>query len=263
MRWIRYTAAGKTAYGILDGETITEVKGDPFAGYEKTATKHALQSVQIELPVATPPNFFCVGLNYAQHVILAAKKLGIEAKIPERPNVGYRSNNALIAHGRDVIIPADATEKVQYEGELVAVIGRTCRNVAEADALKYVLGYTIGNDVSERTWQKADRTLWRAKNSDTFKPMGPWIDTAVDLDKLETRVRVNGEEHTRFKTNDMIHGVALYISTISRYCTLHPGDVLWMGTDLFSPDLKHGDVVEVEITGLGTLSNRCVKAGVA
>ena len=263
MRWIRYTAAGKTAYGILDGETITEVKGDPFQGYEKTAATHALKSVRIELPVQTPPNFFCVGLNYAQHVVLAAKKLGIPAKLPERPDVGYRSNNALIAHGRDVVIPRDATEKVQFEGELVAIIGSTCRNVSEADALKYVLGYTIGNDVSERTWQKGDRTLWRAKNADTFKPMGPWIDTDVDLDKLETIVRVNGEVATRFKTNDMIHGVALYISTISRYCTMEAGDVLWMGTDDKSPDVKHGDVVEVEITGLGVLRNRFVKDGAA
>lgn len=262
MRWIRYTSGGQTAYGILEGETISEVKGDPFKGYERTATKHALSTVQIEIPVV-PSNFFCVGLNYAEHVIQAAKKLGIEAKLPERPDVGYRSNNALIAHGKDVIIPADATDKVQYEGELVAVIGKRCKNVSEADALQHVLGYTIGNDVSERTWQKADRTLWRAKNADTFKPMGPWIETDVDLDKMETRVRVNGRETTRFKTNDMIHGIALYISTISRYCTMQPGDVLWMGTDLFSPDLKHGDVVEVEITGLGLLRNRFAREGAA
>jgi len=260
MRWIRYTAGGQTAYGLLDGERITEVKGNPFTGYERTSTTHALGAVKIELPVV-PQNFFCVGLNYAEHVIQAAKKLGIQAKLPERPEVGYRSNNALIAHGEDVVIPADATEKVQYEGELVAIIGKRCKNVSEAEALGYVLGYTIGNDVSERTWQKSDRTLWRAKNTDTFKPMGPWIETDVNLDALETRVRVNGAETTRFKTNDMIHGVALYISTISRYCTMEPGDVLWMGTDLFSPDLKHGDVVEVEITGLGILRNRFVKEG--
>ncbi len=259
MRWMRFTAAGRTSYGILEGGTIAEVKGDPFAGYERAGATHALDSVKIELPVV-PQNFFCVGLNYAEHVIQAAKKLGIEAKLPERPDVGYRSNNALVPHGADVVIPADATEKVQYEGELVAVIGKACRNVSEADALDYVFGYTIGNDVSERTWQKADRTLWRAKNTDTFKPMGPWIETDVDLDSLETRVRVNGTETTRFKTNDMIHGVALYISTISRYCTLAAGDVLWMGTDLFSPDLKSGDEVEVEITGIGVLKNRFVKA---
>jgi 2-keto-4-pentenoate hydratase/2-oxohepta-3-ene-1,7-dioic acid hydratase in catechol pathway len=259
MRWIRFTAQGRTAYGLVEGDRIAEVKGDPFDGYERTGTSHALATVRVGLPVV-PSTFYCVGLNYAEHVIQAAKKLGIEAKLPERPDVGYRANNALLAHGQDVIIPADATDKVQYEGELVAVIGKRCRNVSEAEALNYVLGYTIGNDVSERTWQRSDRTLWRAKNTDTFKPMGPWIETDVDLDKLETVVRVNGQESVRFKTNAMIHGVALYISTISKYCTLEPRDVLWMGTDLFSPDLKSGDVVDVEITGIGVLTNRFVRA---
>lgn len=259
MRWIRFTAQGRTAYGIIDGDRITEVKGDPFDGYERTQTTHTLSAVKVELPVV-PPTFYCVGLNYRDHIVQAAQRLGIAAKFPEQPDVGYRANNALVAHGQDVVIPADATDKVQYEGELVAVIGKACRNVSEAEALNYVLGYTIGNDVSERTWQKGDRTLWRAKNTDTFKPMGPWIETNVDLDKLETIVRLNGVDSCRFKTNAMIHGVALYISTISRYCTLQPRDVLWMGTDLFSPDLKSGDVVDVEITGIGVLSNRFVKA---
>ena len=260
MRWIRYSADGRTAYGILEGETITEVKGDPFDGYERSGTKRPLAAVRIELPVEAK-TFYCVGLNYAEHVLMAAQKLGIKAELPEKPDVGYRATNALIPHGADVVIPKDATEKVHYEGELAVVIGRRARNVSEADALGCVLGYTIGNDVSERTWQKGDRTLWRAKNADTFKPMGPWIETSLDLDRAETRVRVNGTETTRFRTNAMIHGVALYISTISRYCTLEPRDILWMGTDDKSPDLKHGDVVEVEITGLGTLRNRFVREG--
>jgi 2-keto-4-pentenoate hydratase/2-oxohepta-3-ene-1,7-dioic acid hydratase in catechol pathway len=259
MRWIRFSTAGRTAYGLVEGDRITEVKGDPFDGYETTGASHRLGDVRVELPVV-PPTFYCVGLNYREHIVQAAKKLGLPVKLPEQPDVGYRANNALIAHGEDVVIPADATDKVQYEGELVAVIGKPCRNVSEAEALDYVLGYTIGNDVSERTWQKSDRTLWRAKNTDTFKPMGPWIETDVDLDALETRVRVNSRETTRFKTNDMIHGVALYISTISRYCTLQPRDVLWMGTDLFSPDLVSGDTVDVEITGIGVLTNRFVRA---
>jgi 2-keto-4-pentenoate hydratase/2-oxohepta-3-ene-1,7-dioic acid hydratase in catechol pathway len=123
-----------------------------------------------------------------------------------------------------------------------------------------VLGYTIGNDVSERTWQKSDRTLWRAKNADTFKPMGPWIETDVNLDALETRVRVNGVETTRFATNDMLFGVAAYIAAITRYIALVPGDILWMGTDGTSPDLKPGDTVEVEIAGIGTLANPFVAA---
>ena len=260
MRWIRFTAGGRTAYGIIEGETIKEVDGDPFDGHKPTSRTHALSAVTIELPVI-PPTFYCVGLNYAEHAIEAAKKLGREPVLPKQPDVGYRANNALLAHGRDIVVPADAPEKVHYEGELVVVIGKRARNVSEADALKYVLGYTIGNDVSERTWQAGDRTLWRAKNTDTWKPMGPWIDTNVDLDKLETRVRVNGTETTRFKTNKMIHGVALYISTISRNCTLEPRDVIWMGTDGHSPNLKHGDMVEVEITGLGVLKNRVVRAG--
>ncbi len=154
-----------------------------------------------------------------------------------------------------MIIPREATDAIQYEGELVAVIGKRAKHLSEAEALSCVLGYTIGNDVSERSWQKSDRTLWRAKNTDTFKPMGPWIETDVDLDKLETRVRVNGTELLRFKTNAMLFGVARFISTITRYITLHPGDVLWMGTDGSSPNLKAGDVVEVEITGIGTLRN--------
>ena len=123
-----------------------------------------------------------------------------------------------------------------------------------------MLGYTIGNDVSERVWQKSDRTLWRAKNTDTFKPMGPWIETDVDLDALETRVRVNGRETTRFRTNAMLFGVATYIATITRYVTLYPGDIIWMGTDGTSPDLKAGDVVEAEITGIGVLRNTFVAA---
>jgi 2-keto-4-pentenoate hydratase/2-oxohepta-3-ene-1,7-dioic acid hydratase in catechol pathway len=262
MRWIRFTAEGRTVYGIVDGDSIAEVKGDPFDGYERTDRRHKLDSVRIELPVQ-PPTFYCVGLNYAAHILEAAEKLGIKADLPDKPDVGYRAVNALIPHGADVVIPRDATEKVQYEGELAVVIGKRARNVSQADALKCVLGYTIGNDVSERTWQKADRTLWRAKNADSFKPMGPWIETDVDLDKLETMVRVNGRETSRFRTNAMIHGVAEYISTISRYITLEPRDILWMGTDGNSPDLKHGDVVEVEITGIGVLRNRFVREGQA
>ena len=253
MRWIRFSQQGKTAYGLVEGDRIVEVAGSPFSGYERTQRTHALDAVKIEVPVV-PPTFFCVGLNYAEHVREAAAKLGIAADLPKQPDVGYRAVNALIAHGEPVVIPPDA-KKVQYEGELAVVIGKRTKHVSEAEALSCVLGYTIGNDVSERTWQKSDRTLWRAKNTDTFKPMGPWIETQVDLEALETRVRVNGRETTRFRTNAMLFGVATYISTISRYVTLYPRDVIWMGTDGTSPDLKAGDTVEVEIAGIGTLRN--------
>ncbi len=259
MRWIRFSQQGQAAYGVLEDDRIREVAGDPFHGYEKTGRLHELRAVKIEVTVI-PPTFYCVGLNYAAHIREAAAKLGVAPDLPKQPDVGYRAANALIAHGEPVVIPADAA-KVQYEGELVVVIGKRARNLSEAEALSCVLGYSIGNDVSERTWQKSDRTLWRAKNADTFKPMGPWIETEVDLDRLETRVRVNGAETTRFATNDMLFGVATYISTITRYITLVPGDIIWMGTDGTSPDLTAGDVVEVEITGIGVLRNPFVASG--
>ena len=179
--------------------------------------------------------------------------------MPDRPEIGYRAQNALIAHDENVVIPASATEKIHYEGELVVVIGKKAKHLNDADAMACVFGYTIGNDVSERSWQKADRGLWRAKNADTFKPMGPWIETDVDLDNMETIVRVNGKESNRFRTNDMIFGIKPFIVELTKYFTLWPGDVIWMGTDGASPDLKAGDVVEIEITGIGTLRNRFVK----
>ena len=124
------------------------------------------------------------------------------------------------------MIPKDATEKVQYEAELVVVIGKKAFQVKESEALNFVFGYSIGNDVSERSWQKSDRTLWRAKNSDTFKPMGPWIETEADLDDMTTSVHVNGVKTIEFKTNQMIFGVEKYIHEITKYITLYPGDMI-------------------------------------
>lgn len=251
MKWIRGSQGGKTFYGILEDDRVTPVQGDPFNGYEKRAETLRLADLRLEVPVV-PPTFYCVGLNYIKHI-------GTEGKqIPTQPDVGYRANNALVAHGQDVLMPADAT-RVHYEGELVVVIGKQARNLSPTEARSCILGYTIGNDVSERNWQASDRTFWRAKNSDTFKPMGPWIETDVDLARMETVVRVNGRETTRFGTNDMLFGVDAFISTMSRYLTLYPGDILWMGTDGHSPDLQDGDVVDVSLTGLGTLTNRFVR----
>jgi 2-keto-4-pentenoate hydratase/2-oxohepta-3-ene-1,7-dioic acid hydratase in catechol pathway len=262
MRWLRYEADGRESYGIVEGDEVVEVKGDPFAGCERTATRRRLDSVKFLVPVI-PKTFYAAGLNYAEHVTEMAKKRGEEPKLPPEADIGYRANNALIAHGENIVIPADATDLVQYEAELVAVIGRKVKNISESDALSCVLGWTIGNDMSERTWQRNDRTLWRAKNTDTFKPMGPWIETDFDLDAAETIVRVNGEVTDRFRTNHMIHGVAKFLARMSKYLTLYPGDVVWMGTEGAPRNLKHGDVCEIEITGIGVLRNPIVREGMA
>ena len=170
MRWIRFSQAGATRYGIVEGTSIREVRGSMFGEHASTGARFALAEVRIEIPVI-PPTFYCVGRNYAAHVIEHARLRGEKPELPSKPAIGYRAVNALIADGEDVVIPADAGERVHYEGELVAVIGRKAKRVSRDEALSCVLGYTIGNDVSERDWQKQDRTFWRAKNTDTFKPM--------------------------------------------------------------------------------------------
>jgi 2-keto-4-pentenoate hydratase/2-oxohepta-3-ene-1,7-dioic acid hydratase in catechol pathway len=257
MRWLKFTASGQTSWGIVEGDRVVGVEGEPFGDWRRTPRSYPLDGVRIEVPLI-PRTFYCVGLNYLTHLKEAANKRGEVPNIPDRPEIGYRAQNALIAHDEDVVIPADATEKIHYEGELVVVIGKKVKHLTEHDAMSCVLGYTIGNDVSERTWQKADRGLWRAKNADTFKPMGPWIETEADPDKMETIVRLNGRQTIRFRTGDMIFGIVPFIVELTKYFTLWPGDVIWMGTDGASPDLKAGDVVEIEITGIGTLRNRFV-----
>jgi 2-keto-4-pentenoate hydratase/2-oxohepta-3-ene-1,7-dioic acid hydratase in catechol pathway len=258
MRWLRYAANGQESYGIIEGDEVVAVKGDPFVGYEMTRTRHKLHDVKYLVPVI-PKTFYAAGLNYAEHVTEMAKKRGEEPNIPPNADIGYRANNALIAHNENIVIPHDAGELVQYEAELVAVIGTKAKYVSESEALSCVLGWTIGNDMSERTWQRNDRTLWRAKNSDTFKPMGPWIETDFDLDAAMTIVRVNDEVTDKFRTNHMVHGVAKFISRMSQYLTLYPGDVIWMGTEGAPRNLKHGDTCEIEITGIGILRNPVVR----
>ena len=254
MRWARFMFLDGPAYGIVEGSTIEGVDGTPFDGYHRSGIRQYLDSVTW-LPPVIPRTFYCVGLNYAEHIVMEAKLRGVEPVLPSKPDVGYRAPSALVGHRAPIVLPPDATDRVEYEGELACVVGRTAKHLTRDDALDCLFGYTIGNDVSERSWQAEDRTLWRAKNTDTFKPMGPWIETRFDLDAAMTRVRVNGRQVIEFPTNRMIFGVIDYLVEITRYITLHPGDVLWMGTEGHADPIGAGDTVDIEITGIGTLSN--------
>src|SRR5262249_36176408 len=176
---------------------------------------------------------------------------GTPARVATEPSIGYRTNNALIAHEENIVKPKDASDEFQVEGELVAVIGTKARHLSPENALSCVLGYTIGNDVSQRTWQIQDGSLWRAKNSDTFKPMGPWIATDLDPNNLETTIRINGQVQVQFNTRHMLFDAASHIAKISRYSTLYPGDVVWLGAEGATPNMRPGDVVEIEISGIG------------
>jgi 2-keto-4-pentenoate hydratase/2-oxohepta-3-ene-1,7-dioic acid hydratase in catechol pathway len=258
MRWCRFQNKDAASYGIIEGADVIAVTGSPFEQYQRSDERYPLKSVKLLVPVI-PPTFYAAGLNYREHVIEQAHKRGEEPKFPPDADVGYRANNALIADGEAIVIPQDASEVVQYEGELVAVIGKKCKNVTEAQALDYVFGYTIGNDVSERIWQHGDRTMWRGKNTDTFKPMGPWIVTDLDPATLTATIRLNGREVSSYRVADAIFSVQTFISRMSKYLTLYPGDVLWMGTDGAPENMKHGDVIEVEIPGIGVLRNPVVR----
>ena len=258
MKWCRFQSGSKVSYGVIEDTTVIEVSGSPFESHTRTVTTAPLSAVKLLVPVI-PPTFYAAGINYREHVIEMAARRGVKPEFPPNADVGYRANNALCAQDEPIVVPKDAGELIQYEGELVAVIGKKCKRVSEAEALDCVFGYTIGNDVSERTWQRNDRTFWRGKNTDTFKPMGPWIVTGLDPDDIKVTIRLNGKEMFTYAVKDAIFSVRQFISRMSQYLTLYPGDVLWMGTDGATENMKDGDVVEVEATGIGVLRNPVVR----
>ena len=156
------------------------------------------------------------------------------------------------------MVPKSSAGAVQPEGQLAVVIGKKAKNVSVGEALDYVFGYTIGNDISERPWQQADRTMFRGKNCDTWKPMGPWIVTDLSPTGFRIIVRHNGVVWEEFSSSDQIWDTATWIHELSKYATLYPGDVLWMGTQGADGDMVPGDIIEVEISDIGTLRNYVV-----
>ncbi|HTX09646.1 MAG TPA: fumarylacetoacetate hydrolase family protein [Solirubrobacteraceae bacterium] len=258
MIWCRFQSNGHAKYGIVEDDQVVVVNGTPFGNYETTGRRRKLSGLRL-LPPTVPSTFFCVGLNYRGHID-HAKALGNPvAKVPDRPEIGYRANNALIGHGEEIVMPPDLHDSLEAEPEVAAVIGCRIRNASREEAKDAILGWTIGNDVSARIWQRGDRTFWRAKNCDTFKPMGPWIDTDADPAEATTTLRVNGVSMASFATGDMIFDAVDYIVEITKYITMQPGDVVWMGADGSAP-IAPGDTVEINISGLGTLRNRVVHA---
>jgi 2-keto-4-pentenoate hydratase/2-oxohepta-3-ene-1,7-dioic acid hydratase in catechol pathway len=257
MIWCRFQKDRLVSYGVVEGDTVTVVDGDPFSDYRTTSSRFKLGEVKLLVPVI-PGTFYAIGSNYRNHVVGRAKVKGTEPKFYKTPRVGYRANSALIATGEDIVKPKDAGPRFEYEGELVAVIGKPARGVSPAQAAECIFGWTIGNDLTERDWQRDDPTNLRGKNADTFKPMGPWIVTGIDPRDMTTNVRLNGKTVHSFPTGNMLFSAAEVISDVSRYNTLSPKDVVWLGTDEVPESVKPGDVIEIEITGIGVLRNRVV-----
>jgi 2-keto-4-pentenoate hydratase/2-oxohepta-3-ene-1,7-dioic acid hydratase in catechol pathway len=257
MKWCRVQTSEGPRFGVVEDEMIALVDGTPFDGFARTGRHLPLATAQLLVPVV-PGTFYAIGSNYRNHIEKMAQAAGRKPIYYDRPRVGYRANSALIAHDESIVKPADSSDEFQYEAELVAVIGTQGRNVTPEQAREMIFGWTIGNDVSERTWQRSDPTNIRAKNSDTFKPMGPFILQSRDMSGLRTEVRLNGRQVHSFDTGNMIFSPAEVISEISKYNTLSPGDVVWLGTDDKPLNLKIGDVLEIEITGIGLLRSNVV-----
>ncbi len=255
MRYARVARDGREFLGLVGDDEIQEVSGSLFDA-RPAGPRHPLSAVMF-LPPVIPPTFYAAGFNYRAHN-RHNDELGYDpVRVGAQPEVGYRAQSALVGHGTAIVKPDDVAGRFETEAEVVAVIGREMRRASRDEAIDGIFGWTIGNDVSARSWQHGDRTLWRAKNSDTFKPMGPWIETDADPLRSTTTVRRNGEVDASFATGDMIFDPYDFIVEITKYITMHPGDVLWMGAD-GNTAMDVGDTMAIEISGIGTLGNSVV-----
>jgi 2-keto-4-pentenoate hydratase/2-oxohepta-3-ene-1,7-dioic acid hydratase in catechol pathway len=248
-RYVRYAAAGVTASGVLEGDVIHELSGSIFQSPRRTGRSVKLSEARLLAP-AVPGQVIAVGLNYRSH-------LG-ERPVAAYPGLFAKLPGSIVGPDAEIIYPTDA-ENLHYEGELVVVIGRRARNVTAAEAPGYVFGVTAGNDVSERSWQQKDLQWFRAKASDTFGPLGPAIVTGLDYGNLLLQTRLNGEVVQSERTKDLLFDVPTIVSYVSRYVTLEPGDLIYTGTPGTTKAMKPGDLVEIELEGVGVLRNRVSK----
>ncbi len=251
MKIVRMKAGDDIAYGVADAEGVVVYKGSPFVAWEPTETVVPWPSVSLLSPVI-PTKILCVGKNYEDHV----EEMGGE--IPEEPVIFMKPATAVVGQNAAVIHPRISKE-VHHEAELAVVISRPARNINAEDASRYIFGYTAANDVTARDLQMKDAQWTRAKGFDTFCPLGPAIETELDpLERLAVICRVNGEVRQAGFTSDMIFGVAEILEYITAFTTLLPGDLVLTGTPAGASKVEPGDVMEIEIDGIGTLTNRLV-----
>lgn len=244
-KYVRYSSGDDVAYGILEGDTIQELKGNFLETVETTGKSVPLSEVKLLAPVE-PRKVFAVGFNYESH-------LGNKESSPIPP-MFLKLPTSIVGPGDAIVIPEGA-RAVQYEAEMVLVIGKKAKRVSPEEALDYVFGVTCGNDVSARVWQQSDLQWFRGKAPDTFGPLGPAVVTGLDPDDLLLQGRLNGETGQKQRTSDLIHDSAAIISFISQTVTLEPGDVIFTGTPGSTKSVKAGDTVEIELEGVGVLSN--------
>ncbi|HEY3353097.1 MAG TPA: fumarylacetoacetate hydrolase family protein [Polyangia bacterium] len=247
MRICRVETDGGPRWGVVLDDRIELMAGDPFTGPASSGEWRPRAGARLLAP-ATPSKILAVGQNYRAHAAEMGKG------IPDEPLLFLKPPSALLAPGAPIVRPA-GYERVDHEGELCLVIGRRARHVRREEALDYLLGYTILNDVTVRDLQKKDVQFTRAKGFDSFAPVGPWIETDLDPGRLRLQTRVNGELRQDGQTDDLIFPVAELIAFASRVMTLEPGDLFSTGTPKGVGQIYPGDVVSITIDGIGTLEN--------
>lgn len=251
--YTRFEFEGAARYGLLseDRTEISELSRGLFDAPVPTGRKVALSDVKLLAP-CEPPKIFAVGLNYRSH-------LGTRPA-PNVPGIFYKPISSIQNPGGPIVIPEGALD-VHYEGELVVVIGKTLKKASREEAQAAIFGVTCGNDVSDRNWQRGegkDLQWWRAKGCDTFSPFGPFVVTGINYSDLALETRLNGEVVQAQRTSDLIFDIPEVIRFISDWVTLTPGDIIYTGTPGETKRMKPGDVVEVTLEGVGTLTNPLV-----
>ena len=247
-KFVRFQHGQTISYGLLEGDSVQPIAGDLFGAQQPAGAKLPLAGVKLLFPIQ-PPKIIAVGLNYRSH-------LGTR-KAPESPEIFFMPISALQNPGDPIVTPPQSNN-MHYEGELVAVVGKRASHLSVDAAREAVFGVTCGNDVSERDWQHGpnkDLQWWRAKGSDTFAPLGPCIVSGLDYGKLLLQTRVNGKVVQEQYTSDLIFDIPTIVSYVSQWVALEPGDIIYTGTPGSTSKLNPGDVVEVEIEGIGILRN--------
>jgi len=255
VRICRFAVDGEVSFGVVEGPpggdpaelVVAPVDGHPFAAFTYTGVRHPLSSVRLLAPVL-PSKVVCIGKNYADHVA----EMGGPA--PTSPVVFLKPSTSVIGPGDTIRLPRDST-RVDHEAELAVVIGRLCRDVPRERALEVVLGYTAANDVTARDQQLADGQWTRAKSHDTFCPIGPWLETDLDVRDVAVQCRVDDELRQDGRTAQLLHDVPAVIAWITAFMTLLPGDVVLTGTPAGVGPLVAGNTVDVMVEGVGTLTN--------
>lgn len=248
MRFIRYKTSGDAPrYGWVHDDKVGPIEGEPFSEFRRQEAEIPLHMVRLLAPIR-PGKIICVGRNYAEH----AREQNVE--VPDIPMLFMKPPSAIIGPGDTIVLPPQS-KQVEHEGELAVVIGRAGRWIPAEDALNHVLGYTAANDVTARDLQRRDGQWTRGKGFDTFLPLGPWIDTELNPSDVLVQTRVNGEMRQMASTREMMFTVEQLIAFISSVMTLEPGDLILTGTPAGIGPLTPGDVVEVTVEGVGSLSN--------